>query len=430
MAKGSLFICFACFQMSCTSSPITNTIENLMDIQKTEVIDLTGKGVIISNLENEKMTQCPSVCYKDGLAYVIYYTNPDLKLERPVPSTFCKLAIIDMSKQTDIKYVDVLKSGDMVGSFKVGPYATYDPQVIVMGDFVYCIVIAVESNNIENRGYVCRRINKQTLEREDSIVRLTFTYVYENKIITVPMCEKELSRYVDLRMGREEGESYYGRPAICQPIKKDEYYYSYMGGLVYGSNAGKGYPGTLIRSQDCIHWEEVASPTHLQEMFGISDIQEAALEISGNIAYLYFRTSQAPILSYDLDSDLWDVPFNTFNGNYQRARNFLFIRDNIIYAFANCYPELETSCKGHIMRSRLRAFKYDFSLNLLGSVDLISEYGLVYPVVFSANSKVYLVCAENRRWDYVQTTGDSSDPNYPCSNIVLVHLDFLETAEF
>lgn len=382
MSNKLFSFCLFNFLISC--SPFTRIIDDYEDYHKKE-IDLTGRGVVISELENEKMTQCPSVFFCEGKVYIIYYTNPDYKVESPISSTFCKLAIIDLSNQLDIRYVNVLKSGDVVGTFKVGPYATYDPQVIVIGDSIYCFVIAVDADDKENRGYVCRKINKQTLETEDRIEKLTFTYDNGGESVTVPMYEQELSQYVDMRMGRQNGVSYFGRPALCQLKKNGDYYYTYLGGLVYGSSAGRGYPGTLIRSNDGIHWEEVVCPTFLYNKFGISDIHEAALEIQNNLVYLYFRTSQAPMISYNLDSNIWSIPFFTFNGNYQGARNFLFNGNDSIYAFANCYPEVENSYWGAIMRSRLRVFKYDYSLSLLDSMDLTSEYGLVYPVVFYSN---------------------------------------------
>ena len=444
------------------------SIDGEIDVINSRYLDVSYIGDVISDYSDEMMAQCPSVLYMDnGYLYIAYYGRATHKQESPHPDVKVKLIKTNPCNpgSDDREIITVMSSGDVVGDFTQSPtYAPYDPQLINVSGDLWCIFVGCAndpsipptdySSDSHETQLVRRYIVKDTMELGAHIRPLTLSYEYNGDTFTIPIKRTEMGIFVNRRMGRPEGTSYFGRPALSAIREYNGYFYAYLGGEVYGSTGkvGKGYCGTLIRSLDGLAWEEVSTPVGYETDYGLIDIFECSIGISDGIVYCAYRASlptggnihgKSCLLlgRYDLANDTWGTPIELFPWFYDGSRNAVYIRSEYekingsytakeyLYVLGTVGPSLWTQA-GYADRENMAVVK--FNIDGATPVQIYTKYiksifGLTYPDIVRAGPGEYMVCAENRRWDYAAKTGQTStDPTYPCSDIACKQITFFD----
>ena len=229
-------------------------------------------------------------------------------------------------------------------------------------------------------------------------------------------------------LNREAGTSVCDKPVFGNIIKVGDYWYTYLGVVSNDGVGNLGYPGTLVRSQNLVNWEQVSIPSYNVGNY----IFECSIAHINDCIILYYRNSGKTICGFNLTNNTWFGFTSTLSGRSEGGRNAVFIYNGYIYAFSNCHPRVSTS-GNPIVRSSMAVIKYQLSQDKTSLIEISRTervkrvQGLVYPVVLNIAQGIFMVCAENWRWPYrVDIEPDTDGATYPSSDIGLVPINFLD----
>jgi hypothetical protein len=340
--------------------------------------------------------------------FVAYYTSNAIKRESLRNNTVkARLAKVPVSNFSKGEFIDIMECGQSVGDYTQNSnISPYDPNVVLNNGELYYLFVGCKSNN-SIQGYYCRKVNPNTLALDNVVSPLTFSYQYNGETITIGLeSSTDMNLFIDRMMGREEGTSRNGDyPILSNIVYYNGLYYSYMAGV---SGSGKGYTGCIVKSNNLINWELESCPSQLTSLV---DVWEAAIDIKGSVMYIMYRNNNCPRVTYNISDGTWGTLNNTLT-TYEKSRNFVYVKGDYIFGFANTTLSNATPV-GNVIRTAMKVFKFDSSFNIIQEKIIKNDFGLVYPVVIRASAGEYLICAANKRWEY----GESPLPNYPSSEI-------------
>lgn len=288
--------------------------------------------VTISDFMREKMSHGSEMVYKDGFFYNIYIGDETHTEETPENiGTYCNLAKINICDYSDISFIGVAKVGDTFDNITIENRPPYEPNVLVVGNYIYCYFDCLQNDEIT---YFCRKFDTETNTFENYLIPLTI----DGKTLNLTNALSSYNNYVT------GNNTLTDMMLTSRIITHNGMYYAYLSG--YGN-----YKGMLVSSQNGIDWTSISAPSTSL----VSNISEAQIEVYGDNLYCLFRNTGYYILSasFDLNTLKWNNFNLIFNTVQTRPQTILV--NNALYRMCN----YEKSADGLPMRSKAVLEKYD-----------------------------------------------------------------------
>lgn len=353
--------------------------------------------------------------YNKGLVgdmFNIYFCNETGMYESLGGEIFVKLSIINAKDFTKNKYYPVLKTGDVVGSFKqrtTGGIGVYDPFLFQndAGD-ILCGFICDNENDTKGTRFGGRYFDFATKTFANAIIPMTILYKGTIREFTT-------NNFVDIAQ-EETGLTGINRKyAIITgyfPKYSDGYYYTCTG--IITDQAADGYQGSIIRTLDGIAWEYFATlPGNRRAGW------ELAPEIIGNYLYISVRdvgvgtSTTTTICRYNLATGLFDreivLPYGV------STRTVLIYRNSKLYLIRNVTPNYVNQEGVTVGRSRIEiSVLNQDTLEQIITQEILTEYGGHYHTFCRKDGNIFLAFTEDR---------SMFNPASPKGNICIVKLD-------
>lgn len=317
---------------------------------------------VINDGLNQTCASAAEVHYDEnrGLVYVTYLSS---KTKYGEQRDLVMLSIFPLTQPINAKHVVVAENGvDGVKPFEPNIFATDDNVLIYF--------------RLEDGGYYYKTYEKATglLSSEKYPMR------FNNGMETVDMTDANIGAFVTSKSGTVG--SYY--IFTCRITKHNDIYYSVISTL-----NGSAF---VVTSSDGIIWTAAGIiPGTCQYEVQIGFIDETmVLSVRGDDG-LYSSTD-------------YGVTFNkTGNQTTNRTRPQLFEYDGKILSVFGYGTEPENKAPATRQRIRIKLGTNPVVYRNDLVMELYSEYGIVYPAVFSAGTELYMIYSDSKRFWYKNT---------------------------
>ena len=355
-------------------------------------------AAVISERE-DLMAHCSCFTTVGDDVYFVYYHDQEQPLERPDKTTITPVLVKSKFPDLlDFRREDIIRTGGTVGSFTQSAVrAPYDPNLLVVGDRLLCYFIGCVGDDVT---YCVRPYDMASGEFEDRVDICTLSYEYAGvrKTITVDAAS------VFSMFGEMGIEAVFHNDVLMTGRfvrYGDEYYCALATAFTPASKP------VVVKTRDGINFELVTVCKEHQ-----CGACEASVEIWKDNIYVIVRNSGADLGARGTFLYKYDLSGNCIAGpvflTAAQSKPAIIVHDDRLFAFYNADPWITTDW-GLVSRSRLRISQIDEDCNIVGSRDVVSEFGIHYIYPNHIGDEVWMTFTEDRKKvDIAQTRSNIS----------------------
>lgn len=367
--------------------------------QNNEKAPFDPQDGIVLNEDADVMAHCSFFTTIGDELFCVYYHDQEQTLERPSATTISPVLLrADFPRLTNLRRETIVTAGQTLGDFQQSPSrAPYDPSLLQVGDTLMVYFIGCKEDVVT---YGVRPYDIASGTFSDSVQTLTLSYKLGADTVTTVFNSQSVFEMYE-KMGIK-AVPHNDLLMTSRFIKRGDEWFT--GIATAFTPASKPF---VIKTKDGRNFDVVLVCRDHN-----AGACEAAIEIWNDNVYVIVRNSGADLgvrgtflYKYDMAGNLLAGPLMLTSA---QSKPSLLVHNDRLFAFYSADPWLVTDW-GVVSRSRMRISEIDQDLNIIGSKDVVNEFGIHYMHPDHVGDDVYMTFTEDRKMiDIAQTRSNIS----------------------